>query len=192
MLKYHEDLAPYQDGKLAIQEVLAVGWLDNEHVFPTGKVTPELITKLKEILVHCNNYPCYVSVHVMKGEDKCPICSRRVAFMVDDGSTLDCRDEIIEISESERSEEIEILGCREIWIPNINKEKNYFATLDLIYHFIIDHQYLPPQDFIESILAFDIKSDFIAEKEYANCVRKYFPDFISVAEMLEQDYGIIP
>jgi hypothetical protein len=190
-INYAEDLSPYEEGNLKLQEVLRVGWINKEHTFPTGAVIPEVIDKLKEILVSCNNYPCYVCVHTIRGHSGCPVCNKLAAFRVHDGRTIVSLDNVNAASDGD-PRGVSILGCCEIWIPNAKQPNNYFAAHDLIYHYIVDHQYLPPEEFIESVLAFDIHSDFIAEKEYANCVRKYYPEFISVAEMLEQELGFIP
>jgi hypothetical protein len=184
ILNYSEELSPYQHGNLKLQEVLTVGWLNDKNFFQTGKVMPEVIDKLREILAGGSNYLWSVSVNAIRGHASCPICEEIVAFMIHDGNTISSS-EINEVKRSERNAEMCVLGCREIWIPNFSKRNNYFSAHDLIYHYIVDHHYLPPKDFINSVLSFNINSDFVAEKEYANCIRKYEPNFISIAEMLE-------
>lgn len=191
MLEYREELSAYKHGILELKEVLTVGCLDEKHIFPTGEVSPNLTRKLRDILT-CNNSHCSVSVNSIRGHRSCPICGQGAAFWIHDGSTLLSWNEIDKITDSDRTLEICILGNSETWIPNKYIKDNCFATHDLIYHYISDHKYLPPQDFIDSVIGFDIESDFIAEKEYSNCVRKYSPTFISVWEMIEKEYGIIP
>jgi transcription elongation factor Elf1 len=190
MLKYSEDLAVYNDGSLELKEVLTVGWLNREHTFTVGEVDVQVIDKLKRVLTTDNTSPCQVSVNSIRGFVSCPLCDKQVAFHVNDGSMQNSS--IDEMIDSGKSAEIRILGNSEVWIPNIQKDKNFFATYDLIYHYIKDHQYLPPEDFIESVLAFDIEAKFVAERAYANCVRKYMPNFMSLAEMLAEEYGAFP
>lgn len=51
------------------------------------------------------------------------------------------------------------LGHGEIWLPSITKEIIY-ASPTLMYHYIEKHHYLPPQDYIDSVIAFDLNSDW--------------------------------
>jgi hypothetical protein len=190
MLKHCEDLATYDDGSLELEEVITIGWLSKEHAFTVGEVNANVIDKLRQILSIGSTSSCQVSVNSVRGFSSCPICDKQIAFDISNGNTLNSS--IDEMIDSGRISDIRILGNSEIWIPNIKKNRNFFATYDLIYHYIKDHEYLPPEDFIESVLAFNAEMNFVAEKEYANCVRKYMPNFFSLAEMLAEEYGAFP
>jgi hypothetical protein len=190
MLKYQEDLLPYNGVTSSqIEEVQTIGWLDKDHDFKKGKVDREFIDTLKQIIVCGDSPPCQAYVNGIKGYYSCPICSQIASILIHDGSVLISSGYGMLLDEY-NDEEINILGHGEVWIPNSNKKGCFFATYDLIYHYIVDHQYYPPEDFIKSVINFDINTDFIAEKEYANCERKYNPDFVSVAEMIEKEYGV--
>lgn len=52
-----------------------------------------------------------------------------------------------------------VLGRREIAIPSVNKNIAYHAPT-LIYHYISEHHYLPPQEFLDALAAFRLDQSF--------------------------------
>jgi hypothetical protein len=66
-----------------------------------------------------------------------------------------------------------ILGSSEIWIPEYKAEGHYFATFGLIIHYIKDHGYKLPQEFIDSVLILDINLCFNGQAVRDKLVRKY-------------------
>jgi hypothetical protein len=183
------DLLPYNGiSSLEIKEVQTIGWLGKDQDFLTGEVSKEFIDKLRQIIIHGDSWPCQVYVNSIRGYYSCPMCDQNVSIL-NNGSVL-ISSGYGRLLDEYNDDEINILGHGEVWIPNIHKIGNFFVTYDLIYHYIMDHKYLPPKHFIDSVLEFDIKAKFIAEVEYANCERKYMPDFVSVAEVLAKEFGV--
>jgi hypothetical protein len=45
-----------------------------------------------------------------------------------------------------------LLGSAEIWVPALGQAVIYAAP-DLIYHYVKEHRYLPPADFINAVLS---------------------------------------
>jgi hypothetical protein len=109
-------------------KLLAVGWLDKEHKFPTGQTSPEFQQKL---LVFCQN-PGYITL----GFHDCEFCDTP-------------QPDKITIPHPKYSSTK--LGSTEIMIIGQN-DRSYHAP-DLIYHYIRDHNYLPPAEFIEAVMS---------------------------------------
>jgi hypothetical protein len=109
------------------------------------------------------------------------LCSKRAAFLASSGIVLTSA-RIPGLLDLCNDAEIHILGSSEIWVPNMYEKGHFFAAYNLIYYYIFDHQYLPSAEFIDSALDFDCNSSFNAEREYANCIRKYRPDYLSFEE----------
>jgi hypothetical protein len=181
MLEYRKDCSIYQSEISEIQEVLNIGWLDEKESFSTGEVSTEFRNKLKRILIECNNSLNNVTVNRVRGFNSCPVCGKGAAFLASSGIVL-TSSRITGLLDLCNDDEIHILGSREVWVPNLHRKNNFFAAYDLIYHHIFDHHYLPPKEFIESVLSFGFDSSYNAEKEYANCIRKYYPDYLSFEE----------
>jgi hypothetical protein len=119
---YFKDLTPYSYSTSHIAEALNVGWLESAHTFPTGAVSPHLLTRLKHLAVEA-------PVRQMRGSHQCGFCAQKEIA--------------ITIAGRHR-----ILGCAEIWVPG--KEWVYAAP-DLIVHYIESHAYLPPVEFLVSV-----------------------------------------
>jgi hypothetical protein len=126
-----EDLAPYRyNSKILIPNVYAVGWLDRAHPFQTGRVSAHLIDKLNELAA---TRP----VNRARGTHQCTMCS-----------LLN-----IEVSAQGASRS---LGSAELWIPG--KDGVLFASPNLILHYVRNHSYLPPTDFLRALDALDLNS----------------------------------
>jgi hypothetical protein len=185
MHEYYVDLSPYQANYIELPEVLTIGWLGIGKDFKTGKSSKEFIEKINRIFL-CGLFPpSQVYVHELRGYLDCPLCNKTVSILLGDGSTL-ISTGYGHLLDEYTDDEIFILGHGEVWIPNIYKEGHFFATQDLIYHYILDHQYLPPQEFINSVLQFDLKKEYIAAIESENCYKKYVPNMITLDEILKQ------
>jgi len=52
-----------------------------------------------------------------------------------------------------RDDPLVLLGGAEIWIPD--SSQGYFAAPDLIIHYIEEHQYLPPREFLSALAIVD-------------------------------------
>jgi hypothetical protein len=63
----------------------------------------------------------------------------------------------VTVGEGEKRERV-LLGNAEIMVPGLRGV--YYMAPTLIYHYVQAHQYQPPDEFVESVLAFDPSSRF--------------------------------
>ncbi len=100
---------------------LNVGWLERPHEFPTGRVSK---SKVKKLLAYYD-YP----VNQTRGFHTRTICRGK----------------------DRRSSEFlsGIVGSAEIWV--LANDGQVFACPKLIAHYIVDHSYLPPPEFLEAV-----------------------------------------
>jgi hypothetical protein len=104
---------------------LNVGWLDAHRHFDRGSVPPAFLDRLWGI--------CKLPVAVAPGCLPCSLCvPARTATIV------------------KRGQESLLLGTAEIRV--FGHGQRVFAAPDLIYHYVVDHAYLPPTEFIEAVL----------------------------------------
>jgi hypothetical protein len=138
--------------KKPVNNVFNIGWLESDKEFSKGEVNKLILDKLAEILTSKND----VDVHVnwTRSLDPCALTG--------------CTD----ISMSNEGKEI-FLGGSEIWLPSIHKG-NYFAAPSLIYHYIQEHEYLPPKEFLDSIEAFDMDTEYKAQEVYLELIKGHF------------------
>jgi hypothetical protein len=156
MLKYYEDLSLYEYYMHSpTSEVRNVGWLDEAHEFTTGEVTPELLEKLEELILNSHKSSCNILVNKLRGQHKCPICGVRGLAIGDERTGF-------------------ILGSSELWIPDNKHEGHCFATFGLIIHYIKDHHYRPPQDFIDAVLELDPNIEFDGQAVRDALSEKYY------------------
>jgi hypothetical protein len=128
---YLADLGNYTQSHMSFElsNVLAVGWLDQAHAFPTGEVDPALLATLK--LLATTQWAMQ-----MRGFCNCKLCgSERVP---------------LEVRGIRRR-----LGSAEIWVPHKGDTSRVFAAPDLIVHYIEAHAYLPPEAFLEALASVD-------------------------------------
>lgn len=131
MTWHHSDLSEYKITPESAPEgtaVLAVGWLDREHDFPTGDVPQEFIDTLAEL---CASYG-YVR---MRGWEACELDHP-------DGVVHPI---IIEINGKETR-----LGNAEIRVAT--EDGTILAAPNLVYHYVTAHHYRPPEEFIQAVL----------------------------------------
>jgi hypothetical protein len=140
----YEDLKAYEYWSTGtISEVLNVGWLGKSHEFPQGEVSEKVVQKLADILLVGSQGKCQPIVNRMRGFFDCELC--------------DAHSEELKLKKGDRTL---LLGNAEILIPYSNKKGYYFSAPTLIYHYIIEHHYLPPQEFIDSLLMFNLEDAF--------------------------------
>jgi hypothetical protein len=101
-----------------------VGWLDRGRSFNSGTADPDFLLRLKRFYTR--------RVRQTRGFHLCPFCNeRRFGVPIEiDGTEL-------------------LLGSAEIEVKDTGG-KVYVAP-DLIYHYITDHQYLPPPEFVAAV-----------------------------------------
>jgi hypothetical protein len=127
---YVEDLGEYRyNGRFALPGVRAIGWLALGQPFPTGELSALVVEKLAWLAT-------MKPINQMRGFHRCEFCTRAEVS--------------IKVEGVER-----LLGSAEIWVP-VGGE--LFASPDLLVHYIRDHQYLPPQPFVDAVQALDLRS----------------------------------
>jgi len=124
---YFADLAPYSYSPVpgSFPKLLHVGWLEAGHAVPAGAVDAESTDRLARLCA-------YAKVAVTRGRYRChlPQCPTPFATVVVDGDDIG-------------------LGAAEIWLPGPGGV--WYAAPDLIYHYVTEHDYRPPDEFLVAI-----------------------------------------
>jgi hypothetical protein len=107
---------------------LNVGWLDSAYEYPRGEMSEEVIELLFE---HCKR-PC----REMRGFHDCQFC-------------LKSSERHPPQMQVQRNGENVWLGDAEIRV--LAADATLYAAPNMIYHYVTEHQYLPPQPFIEAL-----------------------------------------
>jgi hypothetical protein len=126
---YYADLSVYQYWpssnplvKLGIIRLVNVGWLDENHSFCQGIMATALIDKLFTL--------CESPMNITRGMHKCPFCGKTSINVERFGRKV-------------------VLGHAEIRLQaNWRIE---FTSPNMILHYVIDHQYLPPDQFVAAL-----------------------------------------
>jgi hypothetical protein len=105
------------------QEVLPVGWLDKEHDYPKGAVPPPFLERLQH---YCVN-PAFLSF----GYHDCEFCDEEFGV------------EMVILGKQWR------VGSGDLRV--VTRDVVYAAP-DMIYHYIVDHYYRPPDAFIQAVM----------------------------------------
>lgn len=132
---YFEDLSEYRYD-VRLDGVLHVGWLDDDHPFPTGTIEPHLVRKLARLVIES-------SANQMRGFHVCRFCEQ-----VEDARGFPA-DQFVEV-DGKRA----LLGSAEIWVPDPDGVRIYAAPT-LIVHYVERHAYLPPRAFLDALEAHD-------------------------------------
>lgn len=140
---YYKDLTKYE--YMTKEDSLNIGWLQKGHLFSKGDVPEEFLEKLWKYL----RYP----VQVCRGFHACDFCN-----IAQKGVP------IVEFKGEKRE-----VGYYEIRVWG--KDGNVYAAPSLIFHYISQHGYKPPQEFIDAVMdSGDAYSDEYYQKvlEYSN------------------------
>ena len=124
---YFRDLEPYgYDVPEPLKDVVAIGWLSKDNQFPRGETTAEFLSALERLLsTH--------RVNQSRGFHVCEFCAKSpLTHRTQPGRTI-------------------MLGSAEIWLPSLEQAVVYAAP-DLIVHYVTEHRYFPPNDFIRAAL----------------------------------------
>ena len=125
-MTYFIDLTTYTYGATEGSEAstLNVGWLSGSASFLTASPDPQFVSRLWRF--------CKVSIGQTRGLHECEICRSR------------------EANTAKRDDEQLLLGSAEIRV--LSEQGQIFAAPNLIYHYVVDHNYAPPQEFVRAIL----------------------------------------
>ena len=125
-MSYFEDLTPYSYYHLGISDnTLNIGWLGREQPYNRGEVQEDILASLWEFL--------HYRMLRLRGFHVCEFCTSS------HNGPLPI----------ERNYEILHLGTSEIRV--IGNNKKIYAAPDLIYHYIAEHSYRPPEEFLEAV-----------------------------------------
>lgn len=125
-MTYYSDLTEYSYlASDAVPGGINVGWLDSEHSFPTGSVKPQVMEALLK--------RCAKGEGGTRGWHACPFCSN---------SPMGLRVSYIGREYT--------LGSAEIRVPSGNG--TIYVAPNLIIHYIREHGYRPPDEFIRALL----------------------------------------
>jgi hypothetical protein len=118
-------LVHYADGASS-NSVVWIGWLDKAVPFSTGATDSVFLQKLLKL--YCSR------TRQTRGFHRCPFCAKaEVGIPVEVGK-----------------QQIK-LGSAEIHVRGLGGRT--FVAPDLIYHYIVAHEYKPPSEFIEAVCA---------------------------------------
>jgi hypothetical protein len=135
-MAYFPDLAPYAYGHSAHPGVVHVGWLDDSHPFPKGPVESRLIKKMKLL----KEKP----VELYRGTHLCELC----VAPPDLEKTIMPNRIVIDPNCSWSQWAAQRSGNGEI---RVSSSGVTFAAPVLIVHYIEEHCYLPPAQFLKAI-----------------------------------------
>lgn len=123
---YYPELSPYcYFESKRDPNLLNVGWLETPHPFPKKKAPEELLDALFE--------KCLQSVVATRGVHECQFCGVPTFG--------------VEVSRHGRRI---FLGNAEIRVEG--KDGKVYAAPNLIYHYVSEHDYDPPKEFVEALL----------------------------------------
>jgi hypothetical protein len=143
-MTYYPDLSPYEySGGNVEENVVNIGWLDIAHDYPKGEVSERFIEKLWAF--------CRVAVDRARGLHFCDFCGVVPYIPPKPGtgiqSLMNNQEHWIVV---QRGEDILILGSCEIRV--FGRDGVIYAAPNLVYHYIVEHQYRPPDVFIQAVL----------------------------------------
>ena len=134
---YFPDLAPYAYGNEVHPGVVHVGWLDDKHPFPKGSVEGRLVEKMKLLAAK--------PVELYRGRHICELCYRPP--------------DVVKALVPNRGKLIDPNGIWKRWAEpresngeiRVSSAGVVFAAPVLIVHYIEEHGYLPPAQFLTAV-----------------------------------------
>ena len=136
MVTYFPDLSPYAYGHHSHPGVVHVGWLDGTHTYPQGAVAPALIEKMR--LLAAKPVELYRGKHVC---ELCPAPNLPKVTLPPHHLVLDSNSPYGKWLNSHSSN-------GEI---RVSRGGVTFAAPVLIVHYIEEHRYLPPSEFLRAV-----------------------------------------
>lgn len=126
-MSYYKDLTPYTYHSSGIVDnTLNIGWLDVAFPYSKGKVTKYFINELFEFCRH--------KLVRMRGFHECNLCLHQNKSLL-----------VVKHNEETLS-----LGDSEIRV--FAGDGKIYAAPNLIYHYVTEHLYKPPDEFIQVVL----------------------------------------
>ena len=165
-MAHFPDLTPYSYGQVHPDpSVVHIGWLDGVHSYTHGVVPASLIEKLRRLSLN--------PVELYRGTHVCEICEMPEIVRKD----LDVKRQALKQAIAEKSDQPMRAFMSEIYREwEQSRQSNgeirirhgaiVFAAPLLIVHYIEEHQYMPPQEFLEAL-------EEVAEPE---CLENVLPE----------------
>jgi hypothetical protein len=131
-MAHFDDLSEYQYSGAPVAGVLHVGWLGRGHSFTRGVVSQEIVAKLKRLAAR--------PVELYRGTHVCELCD--VPESIRSGQDRFTRYSAWAEWARERESNGEI---------RVSKDGVIYAAPVLITHYIEEHGYCPPTDFLKAV-----------------------------------------
>lgn len=131
--RHFDDLSPYTTEEgHPFPRILRIGWLQANTEYPQGELHPSTISKIDAI--KNSKWPMKYHFNLSRGPTYCELCPEndRAGFNT------------------------------ELLIPNVENPGHYFGCPSIIDHLVIDHNYKPPEQFVNSIIEIDLSKHFYA------------------------------
>lgn len=141
-----------------VPNLLAIGWIEPDQFYRQGESSAEFIVKLRRILE--TRTPIFdLKVNATRGAYYCKFCNS--------GPLLCDRDEVGLV-----------MSYCDYWIPD---GEVWFVTPGLILHYIEEHNYAPPPQFINAVMKLDTNTIVLAERAQNEIWNSYW-DRLGVTE----------
>lgn len=131
-IAYFADGSTYAYGNEPDSSILNAGWLDQEYEFPTGPVPSDFVRRLFELANR--------QVNLYRGYHRCNLCRAPLIGEVTLGPVV-CTFEELEQT---------IYPHGEIRVAE--PEGARWAAPSLVVHYVVSHDYQPPEGFMEAVL----------------------------------------
>jgi hypothetical protein len=157
-MAYFPDLSPYAYGHHAHPGVVHVGWLDNVHHFTHGTVETRLIEKMKLLAAK--------PVELCFGSHVCELCVQPPdlvkAKLTNEKLMWEWAKQLsVDVEPPSRPDLVELRNNK-LWLEWVEQRSGNgemrvshrgitFAAPVLIVHYIEEHGYLPPSDFLKAV-----------------------------------------
>jgi hypothetical protein len=163
-MAWFEDLSPcgYWGPKVFITPPTAVGWLEEDHIFTKGRAPSSTLFKLCDFLV--DNWEPFELIY--RGYHACSMCGLYGNYENAFGHKF-------------------TMGCRNLFIPSANNDF-LFAAPSMIFHYMIEHDYLPPDSFIEAVDS----CPPMGSLEYLQAIEPFFCKDPSLENIFLRSYGM--
>jgi hypothetical protein len=135
-MAYFPDLSPYKYGRVSQPGVVHIGWLDGNHPFTQGTVDGDLIRKLRLLAAE--------PVELYRGYHICELCVEPDLPK----ETLPPNHIVLDMNSPYGKWLALHEGNGEIRVSNAGVT---FAAPVLIVHYIEEHSYLPPAQFLKAV-----------------------------------------
>jgi hypothetical protein len=136
-MAYFPDFSPYAYGHNHHPDVVHVGWLDGTHPFTKGHVAPNLVEKISQLAEK--------PVELYRGWHYCEVCVEPpdvvVSYVSNAGKIIDPNCSWMKWANHRRSN-----GEIRVTYDGVT-----FAAPILIVHYIEEHGYRPPVEFLKAV-----------------------------------------